>query len=264
MSPQIQFNSSAVRPGDCIGEGWSLIKDNYGLFFAMGLVSVVIVLVLSLIPYVGSVINQIIAGPLLCGIYIALLAKMRREPLNFSMLFEGFNRFLPSALIVFIQSLPWFLVSLGALLFVSSDFGAADSAHFQTQSFPPFLDRKFIIVIGFLWFAAFALSLVLQVLLYFAIPLVAEYNLGFIEAVKTSINAALSNIGGIILLIILEILMMIGGVFLLCIGFLFVLPVVYAANIIAYKQVFPGVQPFLTNEPPQPDAYGGTYGMPQQ
>ena len=47
------------------------------------------------------------------------------------------------------------------------------------------------------------------------------------------------------------------------IGIIFVLPVIYAANIAAYKKVFPSEEVQSDSEPPRPEAYGGTYGTPQ-
>ena len=95
----------------------------------------------------------------------------------------------------------------------------------------------------------------------FAIPLVLEHDLGVVDALLTSIKAAGSNLGGLILLIVFEILVVILGLIALCVGVFVAMPVVYAANVIAYRYVFPYVRPRDFNTaPPPPTAYGGTYG----
>jgi hypothetical protein len=59
------FNSSAVRPFECLSGGWQLIKDQYFLFVALCLIIVVLV---TCIPFTG-----IIYGAWMAGIYYALL-----------------------------------------------------------------------------------------------------------------------------------------------------------------------------------------------
>jgi uncharacterized membrane protein len=97
----------------------------------------------------------------------------------------------------------------------------------------------------------------------FALPLMAEYdNIGPIEAIKYSFKAAFSNIGGLIVLIIFEILIGFLGVMALCIGVFFIMPLYYAITVTAYKQVFPGPAFSPQNTaPPTPDQYGGSYGQ---
>jgi uncharacterized membrane protein len=105
--------------------------------------------------------------------------------------------------------------------------------------------------------------MIFNILLFFAIPLIAERNAGIGDALKLSFSAALNNIGGLILLFILEGLLLIAGALCCGVGIFFVLPVVYAANIAAYKKVFPDGEPQFNREPPRPEDYGGTYGTPQ-
>jgi uncharacterized membrane protein len=111
--------------------------------------------------------------------------------------------------------------------------------------------------------AAYLISLALQLLLFFALPLIADHNLTFGDAVKLSASSVMSNLGGLIVLLILEILISIAGMFAFCIGIFFVLPVISAANIIAYRQVFPEAEQDFPNMPPSPDSYGSTYGRAQ-
>lgn len=60
-----------LAPGNCISEGWNLVKDQYGLFLG---ITVVAMLLGSLVPF------GIIAGALYCGIFIALFMKIRGGP----------------------------------------------------------------------------------------------------------------------------------------------------------------------------------------
>jgi hypothetical protein len=260
---ELEIRKGAIDPSSCVSEGWELIKPNYLLFFGMTFVMLLISFLISLIPYIGEIINIFISGPLLCGIYMALIAKTRGGEPNFSMLFEGFSRFLPAVLLTLIGMIPWLIIALTVFLFSSVSANPQVAENLQTPDlsavfaqFTPFLIVSYLI--------AFLVSLAIQILLFFALPLVAEHNLNVVDAVKLSISAAMGNIGGIIVLIIFEILLALVGFLALCIGFLFVMPVIYAANIIAYKSVFPSNQQTRYDGPPRPDSYGFNYGAPQE
>jgi uncharacterized membrane protein len=110
----------------------------------------------------------------------------------------------------------------------------------------------------------FLISIVVQISLFFALPLIADHEgLSAMDAMKLSVKAAWSNIGGLILLGILEFLIAIVGVFALCVGVLFILPLLYAANAFAYRQVFPDTKQNFQNAPPPPNSYGNNYGFGQ-
>ena len=87
-----------------------------------------------------------------------------------------------------------------------------------------------------------------------------EHDIGAIDAIKLSVRAATSNIGGLILLFILEFLVALVGLLALCIGIFFVIPIIYAANAFAYRQVFPLIEQNFNMNPPPPGAYGSSFG----
>jgi len=67
LNPEMepQFNSGAVNPFQCLGEGGRLIKGQYFLFVAMCLIIVVLV---SCFPFTGK-----IYGAWMAGIFSALI-----------------------------------------------------------------------------------------------------------------------------------------------------------------------------------------------
>jgi uncharacterized membrane protein len=93
--------------------------------------------------------------------------------------------------------------------------------------------------------------------------LAMEHDLGAIDAIKLSIKAATSNVGGLIVLFVFEFLIMLLGFIALCIGVFFVMPVIYAASIFAYRQVFPLIEQHFNMAPPPPTAYGTGFGSGQ-
>lgn len=253
-----EFRKGAVNASECISEGWNLIKSNYGLFIGMIVVEIVIAIIGSLIPYAGSIINLLVGGALTCGIYMALLAQRRGENPPFTLMFEGFSRIVPTTLVALISALPWLIFGAVAYTFIALP-------NFTPETVDPAMifNRAFLVPLIAGYLAVFFVSMILHILLFFALPLIADRNASIVDAIKSSAAAGLNNAGGLIALFIFEILLIIAGALACGIGIIFVLPIVYAANIVAYKSVFPDDAPQFNTAPPRPDEYGGTYGTPQ-
>jgi uncharacterized membrane protein len=91
-----------------------------------------------------------------------------------------------------------------------------------------------------------------------------EHDLSPIDAIKLSARAAMSNIGGLILILILEALVVLLGLIMCFFGIFFIsIPVMFAANAFVYRQVFPMLDQKFNMTPPPPGTYGGNFGMGQ-
>jgi uncharacterized membrane protein len=255
----IEFYRGAINPSDCISNGWNLVKQNYGLFFG---ISIVALLMVSCIPC----LNFFIVGPVMCGVYYCFLKEMRREPVSLGEMFKGFEFFVPAMVIGLIAAIPEIIGTILQWTVNLADLGLRSGSrenYFQSN------DTQFALAGGLLAFAIigglvlFLLSVALRISLFFALPLIVEHKLGAVDAMKLSAQAAWANVGGLILLFLLEIVVALIGVLALCIGILFVIPIIYAANAFAYRQVFPNLGPNFQTAPPPPNAYGGTYGVGQ-
>jgi uncharacterized membrane protein len=108
-----------------------------------------------------------------------------------------------------------------------------------------------IMIFGFLWW----------VVMFCAVPLAMEHDLGAIDAMKLSARAGLSNFGGLLALLVFEVLVMLLGVLLLCIGTILIsIPIMFLANAFAYRQIFPYIEQRFNMSPPPPSAYGTNFG----
>jgi hypothetical protein len=260
----IQFNRSAINASDCISNGWNLVKQNYGLFLGIALVAI---LLTGCIPCVSI----FLAGPVMCGVYYCFLKEMRGEPAAFGEMFRGFDNFVPAMVVGIIAAIPE-IIGQGVRLTTNladlgirgiGNGGGGSGDFYQTSEQQTILAGGllvFVIIVGTLLFLA---SIALRISLVFALPLIAEHNLGAVDAMKLSARAAWANVGGLILLFILEFLVALVGVLMLCIGIFFVLPIIYAANAFAYRQVFPATGQTFETAPPPPNVYGGNYGVGQ-
>ncbi|MER3429716.1 MAG: hypothetical protein C4324_01500 [Blastocatellia bacterium] len=246
----------AIDAGGCISSAWELVKPRYFMYFG---VTLLILLPLACLPFV----NFVLFGPLVAGIYFIALQDMKGEPVEFGMMFKGFERFLPLMGVGILESLPGLImtilnwtVQLSGML-IGIHRGEEDISFYQTAETYSAAETFIAPVLILL----FVVNIVWTVSFTFAIPLVIDHGLGVIEASLLSFRASWSNIGGIILLYIFLTLLALVGLLALCIGVLFVLPIVYVALAFAYRQVFPDLSEKRSFDmPPPPEAYQSTFG----
>src|SRR3954468_7443036 len=88
MTPEIRFNRGAISAGECVSTAWEMIKAQYGLYLGITLLAWVMI---SCIPC----LNIFLMGPVRGGVFYVGLRDMRREPVDFGMMFKGFENFVP-------------------------------------------------------------------------------------------------------------------------------------------------------------------------
>jgi len=95
----------------------------------------------------------------------------------------------------------------------------------------------------------------IHALLVFTFPLMVDRGLGPVKAITTSARAALKNLGGIVGLMLVSMLIGTPIALLTCgIGMYLLMPLIIAANVVAYRKVFPRRQePHF--DPPPPYLY---------
>lgn len=91
------------------------LKGNWGMALLLCLIYLIICGLPGCMPYLGSVVSMLIAGPMVLGLTICLVAFIRNEQLKFERLFDGFKNF-KSALIL--QLLIFILTFLWSLLLI--------------------------------------------------------------------------------------------------------------------------------------------------
>jgi uncharacterized membrane protein len=258
----IQFQRGAVDASTAISSAWELIKGNYGLYLGVAVVAMVLT---GCIPC----LNIFLIGPVMGGVYFFALRAMRNEPIEFGMMFKGFEKFVPLMVIGLIQAIPGII---GQVMQYGVRFGQIGLGGGRNREMNFFMasDQDVAIASGLvivavvvgLFFAIFAL--VWWLVFFFAIPLAMEYDLGPVDAIKLSAQAAMSNIGGLIVLLILEILVSLLGVLMCGIGVILIsVPIIYIAHAFVYRQVFPYIEQQFNMAPPPPTAYGDFgSGMP--
>ena len=266
-----QYLKGAIDATGCISNAWELIKPNYWLFFAVSLVSALIFIAVSFIPFAGPILNAILAPPVMGGVYYFILRAMRNEPVDFGMMFKGFEKAGPLFLLGLITAIPALISTVVELMFRTTDVllrAILGNRGFQTDQFqsatPDIAIAGGVMVFVLIYVVVYLIfSIAWGITFALAVPIAIDQDVDAITAIKLSAKAGWSNVGGIIVLAILSWLMLLGGAVVCCIGLFFVLPIVEAAWAFAYRQVFPdlGPSPGYRYEPPSPDAYQGSFGQ---
>lgn len=240
---EIAFNRNAVQPIECIKGGWELIKSQYWLFVGMTVVGVII----------GSVVPLgILMGPMMCGIYLALFQTRRRQPIEFGLLFKGFDYFGDSVIATLLHIIPIIVIVVPAyLLFYVGMFGMMAASNGEPD---PGAMLGLIGVFAIFWFVIMIAVIVLSVVFTFAYPLIVDRRLSGLNAVKLSIRAGFANFWRLLGMLILTGMMTFVGVLFCYVGAFLVMPISFAAIATAYEQVF-GLGEVQPNLPPPPPSF---------
>ena len=191
---------------------------------------------------------------------------MRGEPVDFGMMFKGFDNYVPVLVVGILSSIPQFIfagISLALNLsevftkILQERLGRGSESNFAPEiEGMPFLAEDLVLYFVIAGIVMLIFSIAWGVTFFFSLPILAENNVTPVEAISLSAAAGWNNVGGIILLCILQFFIALAGILLLCVGLFFALPLIYAANAYAYRQVFPFVERYFNIAPPPPSEYG--------
>ena len=241
---EIEFKRNAVQPVECIKAGWELIRSQYWLFVGMTVVGIII----------GSVVPLwILMGPMMCGIYLALFQTRRGQPIEFGLLFKGFDYFGDAVIATLLHMIPLVIVIAPAyILYIVGMFGMMASS--QNGQPDPAAMLGFFAVFGVVFLVIMLLMIVLSVVFAFAYPLIVDRRLKGFDAVKLSIRAGFANFWRLLGMMFLTGLLTFVGVLFCYVGAFFVMPIGIAAIAAAYEQVF-GLSEVQSNLPPPPPSF---------
>ena len=242
MTDPVAFNRSAVRPMECLKEGWALIKDSYWLFLGITAVGM---LIASVVPF------GLLMGPMMCGIYLAYFTKRRGHPVEFGIVFKGFDHFGQSLIATLIHVVPIAVVVVPTYIIFYAGLIMMSTSGSQPD---PSAMLGFMGVFGLVWLAIFVFILIVSILFTFSYPLIIDRHLSGVDAVKLSVKAAMGNFGGLLGLYLINALLGIIGVLFCYVGAFFVLPLSLGGLAMAYERVF-GLGTPVSNLPPPPPTF---------
>lgn len=235
-SPEI--HRGVISPAECLKEAWVALKGQYWLILGIVFVGVLI----------GNVVPIFLWGPMMCGIYLCLLRRLRGQPVDFGMLFKGFDYFAPSLVPGVVQFVPLFLLFIVYLiiLFAFATI-AAPTGHVSQAEANEFLTTIMLMYAGFI-IALVVVGWITMIFLLFPYALIVDRGLSGWESVRTSARAALANFPGIFGLLLLSLLFTFAGVLACYVGAFLTWPIVFTSWAIAYRKIF-GDPPTPTEAP---------------
>ena len=224
--------------GDCIGKGWNLVKNKFGLLFCGALIYFAVefgIALLGAIPFIGalfSLANLFVVGPLLGGVYYINLQAIRNQPASPGDVFVGFRTaFVQLFLGNFIQGLLAGLCLIPAVIVaIITIFPLA--IHHQSPTpanLLPFLAAALVCMIP---------AVFLSVNWIFTLPLILDRKMGFWPAMQTSWEVVGKHWWRVFGFLVLVVLINIGGLCVCCVGLLFTAPIGLAAMMYAYETLF--------------------------
>jgi hypothetical protein len=233
-----EFRTGVIRPVECVKEGFELIKKDYWLLFAIGLVG----------GLIGGATMYILAGAMICGIMFSYLKAIDGKQVTFDDLWKGMNYFGSGLAVIAVIIIPvivfyiFMYVSLLGAMIGGSQAGEAGLV-------------GGLVLVGFIDLIFLIVMVSFHTLLTFSFPLIVDRNLGAMDAMKTSARAVWQNLAGVAGLVVVNFALVFVGYLALCIGLYFIIPIMIAGNVVAYRRVFPSLETRPNFNPPPPDAY---------
>ncbi|HXN15840.1 MAG TPA: BPSS1780 family membrane protein [Usitatibacter sp.] len=235
-----------VLPGRrCLaGAGWTWIAQGWRLFTRaplMWIIAIVIVLILavvvSLVPFVGSLAFQLLNPVFAAGFVVACFSLERGGNFELEHLFAGFkSRFAKLLIVGLLYILGWIAIIMVFVAFAIVSIGTAALTGNMENILPALLESSLTIALGSL--VALALAVPLVAAYWFAPALVIMHDLVPAKAMQESLFACLRNwipflVYGIIMLGFAIVAIIPFGL-----GFLVWVPLAVASTYAAYRDIF--------------------------
>ena len=277
--------SSALSDGDyeldignCVTSGWALLKEKFGILFAVALIALVTVFaagfILGLITspldkllsrasvaaevgfkFLLPLVTSLVVGPIFGGLYFVFLKMIRGQTASVGEVFAGFQKafgqlYLGAAVVGLITSvflLPFqYVVQLKITPLLAqlqqTQGGHNSSADIQNlQNVSHDLLHAYASALPVLLVCLIPMTY-LTVSLQFTLPLIMDKGLPFWAAIKTSFRRVNKHWWQVFGLTVVVGLISGAGVLLCCVGVLFTVPLGFAISLFAYETIFSGRQ----------------------
>jgi len=224
-----------VSIGDAFSAGWEAVKGQFWTCIGATFLIYLILMVGNFIPFIGGFIALIIQGPLMGGLYLFYIKRVRNQEATIGDAFSGFGpRFLNLMLTHIVSSIlaGLFLVPGIVLLVIGAAVGGR-SGRMDFSAGGPIM-----IIGGILLFLAMFVLIYLSISWMFAISLVVDKRMGFWQAMGLSRKVvgkhwwmcfALMFVGGLFAGI---------GIFALCVGILLTGSIFMGMAASVYDRIF--------------------------
>ncbi|MFZ4539058.1 BPSS1780 family membrane protein [Propionivibrio sp.] len=235
-APAFNGNSRVVAAGNAfewLKQGWALFVVNPGLWIAMTIVLLVVVLGLNIVPLVGTLAAQLLTPLLGAGMLLACQKVSNGETLEIADLFAGFKQNTGNLVMLGVL----YMAAMLAILLIVFVLGGGSMAGGLMMGRPAGIGLAF----GGLMLAmliSLALSVPLVMAIWFAPALVFFNNMPPVEALKASFNACLKNTLPFLVYGLIMLVLMFFAALPVGLGFLVLIPVIFGSVYASYRDIF--------------------------
>ena len=228
--------------GRCVGDGWNMLKNNFGTVFggvAIFLLIQVGFSLLGLIPIVGilaSLGSLIVYGPLMGGLYYLILKNIRRQRAEIGDIFSGFRLafgqlllgYIVVALLTGVAALPGMAI-MAVPIFMMIRHHAMEAGPVLLVVFGVIIAMIPAIYLGISWM--------------FSLPLIIDKQMEFWPAMSASRKMVGKHWWLVFGLMVVCGLINLVGFLACCVGIFVSLPLVFGAMMYAYESIFSAPAP---------------------
>ncbi len=212
-----------VHIGSTISRGFDLVKANFWPCVGNSALVYLLLLAVGSLPCgIGLIGQMVLAGPLQGGLFMFMLLQVRGQPATINDTLSGFRQPLFKELMLaslVVQLLP--IVAMFLLMApVVIGMQAAINAH-DLRALPGWMIPVFL-----LWIPLMAYYYAITVPCYL---IIADTHLPFWDGIKLGVKLVHMRLLSFLGFVIVCWLLMMAGILMLCVGFLWMLPVVAAA-----------------------------------
>jgi len=243
---ELQSGNYSISIGQAISDGWALIAKHLGYYILGGILAVLIGAAAGLIPFVGSLANNLIISPcfMASAIYITWRISRGTPWTDFGEIFKGFNyltqimvsSLIEMAVIIFFAVVLLFnlIPQIIDLFTLTQGQGAyQNQAEIQALARSMFFSGKVIILL-LLFIAA---ALLVSVIWAFKVHFIVIYKMEAWPAMELSRKVTMKNLFPLIGLFILLGIIIIVSALPCGIGLLFSLPLSIGTIYSAFAQI---------------------------
>ena len=213
--------------------GFELFKKQPGLWIGVIVLLFVIVIVLSMIPLLGSIALFLLMPVFTGGLMLGCRSVAGGGPLEIGHLFAGFKNQTGNLVILGAISIgAWIVVMLPVMAIVGfgAFFGASQGGAAGAGGFGASFLLAFLI--------AFGLSVLIYMALWFAPALVVLRGMAPVAAIKASFNGCLKNIVAFLIYGVIAFVLAIVAAIPFGLGWLVLGPVLVGSVYVAYREIY--------------------------
>ena len=249
---ELQETKSTFSIGQAISDGWRIVSKQLGYYIGAGVITVIISMFVGIIPYGGSILNNLVVSPCFAAsaIFITWRISKGYAWTDFGDMFKGFSYATPVLISTLIQS--FVMVLIGLLCFFSLipelvdlfELSQGSGAYQNQEEIIELLRTIFFNTKNILLFCLFLLAiLVLSAVWAFRIHFIVVYKMDAWPAMELSRRVATPNLLRLVGLFIIIGLIVIVSALPCGIGLLFSLPLSFGAIYSAFAQITGSDQP---------------------